>query len=401
VVIAAPLGAAALLAAGRAGRAAGGALLALSVLALALTHQRGAWLAALAQGALAAAILGRGRWRDRAFRRTALAGAGAALLAAVLLAAAQPGLVSGLASRVTNPDLLQRPHLWRAAVVLFLERPLLGWGIGAFEPALEARAPVAAVRVDAHGEAHSTPLHLAAERGLAGLLALAVLAVAAFRSARDALRRDDDRPLAVGRALALAGGATYALVQYVWYPPAVGALVWMVLGGGRADPSGRPEAAVRHAAAALVALAVLVAAGRLLDPPPLRPWDDRSLGFHRPERTDAGAIRWTQRRAATRLDCRGTWLLLDLANGHPLGPARPVEVAVRVDGRRVAVVDVPGDWQRAVLPIGDACADGSAVVELVARPAFRPFSDFRRDSALPPSPDERELGVAVRELRVE
>jgi hypothetical protein len=53
-----------------------------------------------------------------------------------------------------------------------------------------------------------------------------------------------------------------------------------------------------------------------------------------------------------------------------------------------------------VVPIGDACADGSAVVELIASPTFRPFADFRYDPALPPSRDERELGVTVRDLRV-
>jgi hypothetical protein len=76
-------------------------------------------------------------------------------------------------------------------------------------------------------------------------------------------------------------------------------------------------------------------------------------------------------------------------------------VTIRVDGRRVAVRDVRAAWQAVTIPIGDACDDGSAVVELDARPTFRPFSDLRGDPGRPAPRDERELGVVVRDLRVE
>ena len=148
-------------------------------------------------------------------------------------------------------------------------------------------------------------------------------------------------------------------------------------------------------------LAALLAAWRVVAVEPLRVADDRSYGFHRPEPTEGGTLQWTEGHAARRLDCHGHWLFLELANGHPDRAKRPVEVTVRVDGRRVAVRDVPGGWQASTIPIGDACDDGSAVVELIARPTFRPFSDFRRDPALASSRDERELGVVVRGLRVD
>jgi hypothetical protein len=89
-----------------------------------------------------------------------------------------------------------------------------------------------------------------------------------------------------------------------------------------------------------------------------------------------------------------------VANGHPDPARRPAQVTVRVDGRRVAVRDALPRWQTWTIPIGDACADGAAVVELVARPTFRPFSDLRGDPVRPAPRDERELGVAVRALRV-
>jgi len=401
VVIAAPLAAAALSSSGRRGRGAGALLLLLCLATLLLSHQRGAWLAVLVQCTLGIALLGPGRWREPRVRRAGLALALTTVVASGLVTASRPGLVAGLAGRLTDPDLFQRPHLWRAAARLCLERPALGWGIGGFEPTLEQRAPVSAVRAEAHGEAHSTPLHLAAERGLAGLLSLALLVVAAIVSVREGLQRDDDRPMAVGRALALAGAATYALVQYVWYQPAVGALVWMVLGLGSALPGAHSERLVRRAAPVLVGLAAVLVAWRVgAAVEPLRVADDRSYGFHQPEPSEGGTAQWTEGHAARRLDCRGHWLFLDLRNGHPAGAKRPVQVTVRVDGWRVAVRDVPAGWEAWTIPIGDACADGSAVVELIARPTFRPFSDFRRDPALPASRDERELGVVVRALRV-
>ena len=400
VVIAAPLAVAGLASSGVRGRVGGGALLVLSMATLTLSHQRGAWLAVLAQGALGAALLGRTRWRERRMLRGALALLAATAIGGGLVAFARPGIVAGLAGRFTQSDLYLRPQMWRAAGGLFLERPLLGWGIGTFEPALALRPPDPSLPSGVRGEAHSTAFHLGAERGLAGLVSLALLVTATFLSARDGLRCDADRSIPRGRALALAGAGTYALVQYVWLVPAVGALVWMVLGCGSAGGETRNDRPVRRAATLLVAAATLLAAWRLVDGVPLRVADDRSYGFHSPEPVEGGRMEWTQGRAARRLECAGRSLTLDLANGHPLGAARPVEVTVRVDGRRVAVLAVPDRVRVPAVPIGEACADGSAVVELAVRPTFRPFSDFRRDPALPSSKDERELGIAVLDLGV-
>jgi O-antigen ligase len=401
VVIASPLAVGALASTGRRGRVAGALLGLLCLAAVLLSQQRGAWLALLVQGALGLALLGPGRWREPRARRAGFAVSLVIVAGAGLVAVSRPGLVSDLAGRATSPDLLQRPHLWRAAARLCLQRPALGWGIGSFEPALGQRAPVSEVRREAQGEAHSTPLHLAAERGLAGLLGLGLLVVAAVAVVREGLRRDADPPMAVGRTLALAGAATYGLVQYVWYLPAVGLLVWMVLGIGSARGEVPAERLVRRVAPVLVGLGGLLVAWRVVAVEPLRPPDDRSYGFHQQEVAEGRTFQWTEGRAARRLACSGHWLILELANGHPDGAKRPVEVTVRVDGRRVAVRDVRGGWQASTVPIGDACDDGTAVVEILARPTFRPFSDLRGNPARPAPRDERELGVAVRVLRVD
>jgi len=404
LVIAAPLALAAFLSSGsRARRAAGYVLMALCVATALLSHQRGAWLAVLAQCSVGIALLGPSRWREPRLWRIVLALSLATAVAAGLVAVSFPGLVTSLAGRLTHPDLFQRSHLWRAAAPLFLERPAAGWGLGSFQIAFDQRAhSLATVAPWSHGEAHSTILQVAVERGLAGLFSLALLVLAAAISAREALRRDADRPMAIGRALALAGTATYGLVQYVWYLPAVGILVWIVLGIGQSLPSTRSERRIGRAALVIVGLAALLAAWRVVaGGERLRVPDDRSYGFARPEPSDSGPFQWTQGHAARRVDCHGQWLFLDLTNGHPNGAKRPVQVAVWVDGRCVTVRNAPVGWQTWTIPIGDACADGSAVVELVVRPTFRPFADFRRNPALLPSRDERELGVAVRTLRVD
>jgi hypothetical protein len=400
VVIAAPLALAALLSSGPRVFRAGQVLLVLSVVTLVLSQQRGAWLAVLVEGALGVALVGPGRWREPAIRRAALVLLATTVVGASLLAVARPGLLSGVAGRFTQSDLYLRPQMWRAAAGLFVERPLLGWSIGSFEPAIDQHAPAAPVPEGARGEAHSTVLQIAAERGLAGLAGLALLVGAALASARDDLRHGGDRAMAVGRTLALAGAATYALVQYVWYLPAVGALVWMALGSSENALASRAGGLVRRAATGLAVLALLLAAWRAATAEPLRVPDDRSYGFYWPELIEGGRMEWTAAHAARRLDCRGQWLFLELANGHPDPARRPVQVTVRVDGQRVAVRDAPAAWRPWILPIGDACADGSAVVEILASPTFRPFSAFRRDPALPPSRDERELGVTVRNLEV-
>jgi hypothetical protein len=174
----------------------------------------------------------------------------------------------------------------------------------------------------------------------------------------------------------------------------------MALGSAQAPASTRAETAVRHAGAVLIGVAAFLALWRAAAVEPLRVGDDRSYGFHLPEPTEGGFLQWTEGRAAKRLECSGHWLLLDLVNGHPDAARRPVQLTVRVDGRRVAVRNPLPRWQTWTLPIGDACDDGAAVVELAARPTFRPFSDLRGDPARPAPRDERELGVVVRVMQI-
>jgi len=402
LVIAAPFALAPLIAARGILRLAGHALSALCAAALLLSHQRGGWLAALVVCLTAAGLVGRARWREPAARRAAAGVLIAVTAVAGGIAVTHPGFVAGLSSRFTQSDLYLRPRMWLAAAETARERPLLGWGVGSYEFAADRLASSAGVPATAHGEAHNTVLQVAAERGLLGVAALALLAAAALDSARRALARDgDERTLAMGRALSLAGLAAYALVQYVFFVPPVAALAWMLLGCGAQEATG-DERSYRRASLALVTASALLAVWQAVAVAPVPAPGDRSYGFHAPEPLpDGSTMEWTEGHAARRLACRGRWLVLDLLNGHPAGATRPIHVSVRADGAAVAAPQIRGGRLTLRVPIGDACADGSVVVQLAVSPTFRPFSAWREDPALPRSNDERELGVVVRRLAVE
>ena len=142
---------------------------------------------AFAALAVGSALLWLPRLTGRRWRSRALAGLGAALLAALLVFAYGPArerlLVKGesLAEGDWNDLLSGRLDGWRAAVEMFKERPFTGVGQGAFRAAfVDAKAALlerGAVFFEAQpfpvfANAHNEPLEVAAETGLPGLLAL-------------------------------------------------------------------------------------------------------------------------------------------------------------------------------------------------------------------------------------
>jgi hypothetical protein len=94
-------------------------------------------------------------------------------------------------------------------------------------------------------------------------------------------------------------------------------------------------------------------------------------------------------------------LVLEVANGHPRPARRPARVRIALDHRPVAEMEVRGDFETLRLPARGPCTDGWVLLELAVTPTVRPFSDPRNDTPDGPSPDERELGVAVRGIRFE
>ena len=184
--------------------------LAIGIAASVPTGARGPWLAVLAVIVVLACTTLRGR---PPLLRVALWGSlAAALLAAFatvdafrgrfdLMAADLGGFFWG-GDRDTSPGI--RLQIWRAALLAFAGRPLLGLGGGGFEAAVDrlvaggVLSPLAAEA--ARAEMHNTYLAYAADFGVGGLAAIvAVFAVPAWAFARG-LAGD-----AAGRRAALMG----------------------------------------------------------------------------------------------------------------------------------------------------------------------------------------------------
>lgn len=180
------------------------AALALTLAALVATFSRASWLGLLA-GLLTLLATGRPRARLRL-----LAAGAVVVLAAAALLPRWPALdqeVRSIASVEANRN---RLLLWRAAAEMVADHPLLGLGFGTFPLAYPAyKSPQARER--AANFAHNIFLNVAAETGVLGLAAFAVLVAIALRSA---WRRWRQAP-AVSEARGLAAAVLAGLVAFL------------------------------------------------------------------------------------------------------------------------------------------------------------------------------------------
>ncbi|MGB6367774.1 MAG: O-antigen ligase family protein [Thermoanaerobaculia bacterium] len=404
LVLAVPVAAAALLGWRRRGRLLAILLVAVALVTLLFTEQRGGWLTAAAQlGVLAAVGL---PWLVRHRQQLRLAVV-AGLLAVVLASAVvilRPSALSPVVERVKTAvtDLSGRANLWKTSVELAGERPLLGWGLGSFSPVHDRKD---------HGKwppprpfwltAHNLYLMMAVERGLLGLAALGLLIWGGVVSIRRGFAngRSDERHLIIGLALSFGGFLIYGIVQYLFYLKNTEFLIWILLGmlasvAPSEQPSSRPL--VRSAQILCVA-ALLLIPWRLLavDLPMLR--GDRRYGFHVPEGRKPDVYLWIEDIAARRLPWEGETLVIWLANGHPRPGDHPVQVTIRLDDRVIGEIAVGGRWKRHDFQVG-APQKKWLLLTIEAEPTFRPFREFRKYPELESSTDIRHLGVAFRWL---
>ena len=168
---------------------------ALMVVALASTFSRGAWLGALAAGAV---LLIRAAHR----RRAALF----ALLLALALIPFLPAIAGRLDASGANTDSAQARLVgWSAATRAIMERPLIGWGSEGYMAYTERHMdPANPDYPFAQDRAHNLFLDAALASGLPGLaltVAVIILALCAFIRSRSAL------------AIALTAAAVGYLVQ--------------------------------------------------------------------------------------------------------------------------------------------------------------------------------------------
>ncbi len=184
----------------------------LSVLATAacliLAGARGAWIAMAVAGCAAGVIyLWQQKWRLRVWLQIALACA--TLAAIAVLATIFTPLGGHLRARLTDSQpIASRLYTFTIAVEMVKQKPLLGWGYGAFDSGRyleqtaafqerpEARAFdefLMVVGGRPAGEVHNELLEVAVDCGLLGVFALLGMGLAMLRSGWRALRAVADR----------------------------------------------------------------------------------------------------------------------------------------------------------------------------------------------------------------
>jgi O-antigen ligase len=190
----------------------------------------GALVLTLSQSSLAALLVALGILAALRFDwRPVAVVAAAALAAGALVVAAFPGelrLNTGRGERSLNDSTSGRADLIRGGIDLFAERPLQGWGAGAFEEEFRRERKTSNER--AAVASHTIPITVAAEQGVGGLLLYLVVLLAAFvRLLRGA------RAVAARAAVA---GAFAALVIHTWLYAAFleDPLSWALLAVGTA-----------------------------------------------------------------------------------------------------------------------------------------------------------------------
>lgn len=256
-------GAAVGLSARHAGPPAGGMALAGAGLAMVTAHlasrSRGG-LVALGGGIAAACLLASAQGGRPARRRAAAAGV-ALLVVLTVAVAAVPGSTRAHLATLLRPrheaSALYRLDVARWSLDLALERPLLGWGLGAFADALPpAKRGHGDVRTT---HAESDVVQLLAEGGIVGLAAAAFGLACVGRRLAKRLREGHDpvrRGLLFGAAAGVSAVGVHSLVDFNLHVPA-NAVVFASLLGLLAAPRGSADPALpRPALAAAAALAV-------------------------------------------------------------------------------------------------------------------------------------------------
>jgi O-antigen ligase len=403
LVLAVPVAVASLLGWRRRGRLLATLLVAVTLVTLLFTEQRGGWLTAAAQlGALAAIGLPWLARRPQRLRQVALAG----LLVVVLTSAVvilRPSALAPLLGRAqTGADLLGRAKVWRTSVELAGERPLLGWGLGSFSPVYDRTGDWQGPSPEWQWlTAHSLYLMIAVERGQLGLAALVLLIWGGVVSIRQGLasERSDERQLTFGVAMSFGGFAIYGIVQYLFYLKNIEFLIWILLGVlASVSPPEQPSSrSLVRSAQILCVAALLLMPWRLLavETPPLR--GNGRYGFHLYEGRKPEVYRWIEDIAARRLPWDGETLVIWLANGHPRAGEHPVQVTLRLDDRVIGEIAVGGRWKKHEFQVGPPQKEW-LLLTIEAEPTFRPFSEFRKYPELDSSTDVRHLGVAMRWL---
>jgi hypothetical protein len=355
-----------------------------------------------------------GLWRSSGSRRVAIVSSGAVLAIAVfvgvLLTQTQSGIVGPLARfntdfrprldagwlTVARDKLLTRDGYGVITTAIIRESPLVGIGIGAFNPLVYLYSWQLFQRVIPADNAQNWYRHQFAELGALGSLGWLVWVVQAgvlLVTARVRRRRLTGTVL---RSLLVAFG----LISLVGVPGqnvVVAAIIWaftFAFAGetGRRPADAPPSSIQPRWWAVLWILVVVYAAAMayvgmtLLRPPvqAMRAGLNYASGFY-PKDGDAPYV-WTAKHAVAVVPTAGRWLTLESIVNHPDAYKNPVGVKVWVDGALVMNKSVTSSFPITASVELSGGADRVMIETWVSR-INRP-SDSGGD-------DHRELGMAV------
>jgi O-antigen ligase len=193
--------------------------------ALVVTYTRGAWIGFAAGVITVAATVRRARW---------VLPAGLLLLAGGALLA--PYELRHRFLSMADPEeagVRERVYMWRSALAMWRERPVLGIGPGGVKREYPAHAlPEAVKKRTSH--VHSTPLQILVERGVLGLAAWLAIWAAFFTRCIGLLRRlpresGPARALVVGSLTALVGFLVAGLSEYNFGDSEVVMVAWAIM----------------------------------------------------------------------------------------------------------------------------------------------------------------------------
>ncbi len=207
----------------------GSAAVGLVVVGLATTFSRGSWLAV----ATAPVVLLLAReWR------LALRFWGVAVVAALAIDVLSGGAISTRVAGTTSDVLVaQRLLLTGAGLLMFQSSPIVGVGPGGFGEALEAFGPQISGLFNFVGSAHNGYVHVAAETGVIGLIALVYFVVSTLLALwRGAVAHPgaDDRERALRVALLWSFATACIVTLFEWpFAHGIGQLIVLVAAVGR------------------------------------------------------------------------------------------------------------------------------------------------------------------------
>ena len=238
-----------------------------------LSGSRGAWLGGVAGLAIFGGffLFGRVPPQLRQVRRTAAAVAAVFLLVTLGLGATtEVGKRFRVLFSREAASREVRPSLWAGAIRMTRDKPWTGHGTGGFAPAYVAYRDPEEAHLSGNAsqveEPHCEPLRIAAENGVPGLIASALLLLAAAAGARHALARGTAlRPhlVAVGIIASLASLFVFGLVNPLGSVPSLALVGWVLLaalGSLRTIPKGETRV-YRPSRAGLLACALPALAG--------------------------------------------------------------------------------------------------------------------------------------------